>query len=256
MMLYEFYTSEESTMKRIIHRSRYSQEEIFGSYNWWEQSCLLFQITQERCDYIESCVNRVFGREALQQQEVLEVGCGGGLICEELVRRGATAVGIDPSRKALETARTHVKQSGLGALVAFEQGYAEKLPFGSGSFSVIVCLDVLEHVSDLAQTISEMSRVLAPGGVLVFDTINRTFLARLVLIWIGERFFQKYGLMPGLHDYQKFIAPDELKTLVSAQRLQVEEILGFRPHLKNGRLTLGPGWFKGVSYVGYATKGR
>ena len=61
-----------------------SQEEIFQHYNWWDKSCLLFQITKERCDYIESRVSRVFGKNALRQQEVLEVGCGGGLISHEL----------------------------------------------------------------------------------------------------------------------------------------------------------------------------
>src|SRR5215475_7849504 len=80
-----------------------SQEEIFASYNWWDKSCLLFQITEERSDYITACIERVSGRESLQQSEVLEVGCGGGLICGNLLLRGAASVvGIDPSAKALE----------------------------------------------------------------------------------------------------------------------------------------------------------
>jgi 2-polyprenyl-6-hydroxyphenyl methylase/3-demethylubiquinone-9 3-methyltransferase len=201
-------------------------------------------------------VDRVFGREALQQQDVLEVGSGGGLICEELARRGAQVVGLEPSESAVQTARKHLLQSGLGQHSYFVQGYAEYLPFATGSFSVIVCLDVLEHVRDLNATLDEFNRVLAPGGILIFDTINQTFLARLVLIWIGERFFQKQGLVPGLHDYQRFIAPAKLQTLVSARGLQVHEIVGFTPHLYKGRLTLRPGWFKSVSYIGYATKGR
>ena len=243
-------------MKQRTHTAQSSQEEIFNTYPWWDQSCLLFHITQERCDYIERCVERVFGREALRQQDILEVGCGGGLICEELVKRGATALGIDPSEGALQAAREHLQQSELGTFATFEQGYAEALPFANGSFSVIVCLDVLEHVKDLRKTLSEMERVLAPGGVLVFDTINRTFLAKLALIWLGERFFANHGLVPGLHHYQDFIRPKELRTLIAAQGLQVEEIVGFNPHVKRGRLTLSPGWFQGVSYVGYATKGR
>jgi len=201
-------------------------------------------------------VDRVFGREALRQQSLLEVGSGGGLICEELGHRGAMALGIDPSEGAIQTARIHARQSGLGQNVTFEQGYAEALPFANGSFSTIVCLDVLEHVEDLAATLDEISRVLAPGGVFIFDTINRTWLSRLVLIWIGERFFQKYGLVPGLHEHQRFITPGELRALVSARGLQVQELVGFTPHIVKGRLTLGPGWFKSISYIGYATKGR
>jgi 2-polyprenyl-6-hydroxyphenyl methylase / 3-demethylubiquinone-9 3-methyltransferase len=241
-------------MIHLWRAPKQSQEEIFAHYTWWEQSCVLRHITAERCDYIESCVNRVFGQKALQQHEVLEVGSGGGLICEELARRGAVAVGLDPSLEALETAQSHVQQSGLGHNVAFVQGYAESLPFANGSFSVIVCLDVLEHVKDLDATLNEINRVLAPGGIFIFDTINRTWLARLILIWIGERFFQKYGLVPGLHDYHQFITPKELKALVSARDLQVQELVGFTPRFKQGRLTLGPGRLTSVSYIGYATK--
>ncbi|HTK06771.1 MAG TPA: bifunctional 2-polyprenyl-6-hydroxyphenol methylase/3-demethylubiquinol 3-O-methyltransferase UbiG [Ktedonobacteraceae bacterium] len=243
-------------MVPIRQTHKRSQEEIFTNYTWWERSCLLLHITKERCDYIESCVDRIFGRGALQQQEVLEVGSGGGLICEELTRRGAVAIGLDPSQGAIQTARSHARQSGLAHHVSFEQGYAEALPFATGSFSVIVCLDVLEHVNDLSATLNEISRVLAPGGLFIFDTINRTWLARLILIWIGERFFQKYGLVPGLHDYHHFITPHELQALVSARGLQVQELVGFTPRVKKGRLTLGPGRFTSVSYIGYATKGR
>jgi len=144
----------------------------------------------------------------------------------------------------------------LGHNVSFEQGYAETLPYADGSFSVIVCLDVLEHVSDLQKTLSEVARVLAPGGIFIFDTINRTLMARLALIWIGERFFHKQGLVPGLHAYNAFIKPGELRSFLQARHLLVQEMTGFMPKMVEGRLTLAPGWFKGVSYIGYATKDR
>jgi 2-polyprenyl-6-hydroxyphenyl methylase/3-demethylubiquinone-9 3-methyltransferase len=243
-------------MLKLMRSRKFSQEEIFASYTWWDKSCLLLHITKERCDYIEDCANKVFGRGAFCQQEVLEVGCGGGLISEELAQRGAIVVGIDPSPGALETARNHTRQSGLGQNTYFEQGYAEALPYADGSFSVIVCLDVLEHVSNLNATIREIARVLAPGGVFIFDTINRTLLARLALIWIGERFFRKSGLLPGLHNYHKFIKPKELKAILIENNLQVRELTGFMPTIVHGRLALKPGWFMGVSYVGYATKDR
>lgn len=240
----------------LQRRGKHSQEEIFTSYTWWDKSCVLNRITAERCDYIVSCINRVFGQEALTQQEILEVGCGGGLICVELARRGAMVVGIDPAQGALEAARKQTQQSKLGHIAYYEQGYAESLPYADGSFSVIVCLDVLEHVRDVQTTIKEITRVLAPGGIFIFDTINRTLLARIVLIWFGERFFHHQGLVPGLHDYHAFIKPHELQTVLTTHDLQVRELTGFMPRLVKGRLTLGPGWFKGVSYVGYATKGR
>ena len=163
-----------------------TQEEIFGSFGWWDKGCYLRQMTDDRGDYIESCVTRVYGKGALAQQEILEIGSGGGLICEDLARRQVVMTGIDPSAGALQTARLHARQYRLGQNIHYLQGVGEHLPFADGSFSVIVCLDVLEHVSDLKQTIEEIARVLAPGGIFVFDTITRTLLARAVLIWYGE----------------------------------------------------------------------
>ena len=165
-------------------------------------------------------------------------------------------MGLDPSAEALEAARTHAQQGTPGAQLYFMQGYAEHLPFADSSFSVIVCLDVLEHVRNLHTTVQEIARVLAPGGVFIFDTINRTLLSRIALLWIGERFFAHRGLVPGLHSYQAFIKPAELTAVLSVCALQVGEMVGFMPRLSSGRLKLGPGWFKGVSYAGYAIKGR
>jgi len=231
-----------------------SQPEIFASFNWWDKGCFLGQMTTDRCDYIVSCLTRALGEDALTRQPILEVGCGGGLICEEMARRGATMVGIDPSSGALTTARAHAQETSLAQQITYQQGYAEALPFADDSFSAIVCLDVLEHVRDLPATIKEIARVLAPGGVFVFDTINRTLLARIVLIWYGER-FPSGGLTPGIHDYQGFIKPVELRGLLALNGLTVQELTGFMPRgFTHGRFKMGPGWFKGIAYVGYSTK--
>ncbi len=233
---------------------KHSQEEIFSAFDWWNKSCFLGQMTGDRCDYIQSRVERALGDGALQGQRVLEVGCGGGLICEDLARRGAAMVGVDPSEGALRNAREHAEQSGLSERVTYDQGYAEALPYAPGSFQVVVCLDVLEHVKDLKLTIQEIARVLAPGGVFVFDTVNRTFLSRALLIWYGEH-FPSGGLVPGIHNYASFIKPSELHYLLEATAFQVQEITGFMPRgLAHGHFKMGPGWFKGVAYVGYALK--
>lgn len=232
------------------------QAEIFNSFDWWNKGCFLLQMTGDRCDYIESCITCVFGEGAIEQQQILEVGCGGGLICEDLARRKAMMVGIDPAEGALEAAREHIRQSGFGQNVYYQQAYAESMPFADGSFSVIVCLDVLEHVGNLQATIREIARVLAPGGVFVFDTINRTWMSKVALIWYGEH-FPSGGLKPGIHNYDDFIKPIELQAVLTISGLQVHELTGFMPRgVENGHLKMGPGWFRGVSYVGYATKGR
>src|SRR5215470_10980456 len=129
------------------------QEEIFASFDWWDKGCFLNQMTGDRCDYIESCIKKALGSTSLAQQKILEVGCGGGLICEQLALRGAEMVGIDPSQGALDTATAHAQERGLEQHIHYQQGYAESLPFEDGSFSAIICFDVLEHVRDLKATI-------------------------------------------------------------------------------------------------------
>lgn len=239
-----------------MFKPKRTQEAIFASFGWWDKDCLLCQITGDRCNYIEACVNRVFGAGALQQRQILEVGCGGGLICEQLALHKAIMVGIDPSEAALATAHVHAQQSGLGDTIRYEQGFAESLPYADDSFSVIVCLDVLEHVGNLKATIAEIARVLAPGGVFIFDTINRTLIARAFLIWYGEG-LATAGFMRGLHNYHDFIKPAELQALLTANDLQIHELTGFMPRgFVEGHLKMGPGWFMGVSYIGYATKAR
>jgi 2-polyprenyl-6-hydroxyphenyl methylase / 3-demethylubiquinone-9 3-methyltransferase len=239
-----------------VFKRKRSQREIFASFDWWNEGCFLGQMTGDRCDYVESCITRVYGEGALQQQEILEIGCGGGLICEQLAKRKATMVGIDLSEGALAAARAHARQSGLGHIIHYEQASAEALPYADGSFSVIICLDVLEHVRDLKTTIAEVARVLAPGGIFVFDTINRTLIARAVLIWYGEH-FPSGGLIRGIHNYHDFIKPAELRALLEASELRVQELTGFMPRgFVDGHFKMGPGWFIGISYVGYATKLR
>jgi 2-polyprenyl-6-hydroxyphenyl methylase / 3-demethylubiquinone-9 3-methyltransferase len=239
-----------------VFKRKRSQREIFASFDWWNEGCFLGQMTGDRCDYIESCITRAYGKGALQQQEILEIGSGGGLICEQLARRKTTMVGIDPSEGALEEARRHARQSGLGNIIHYEQASAETLPYADGSFSVIICLDVLEHVRDLKATIAEIARVLAPGGIFIFDTINRTLIAKAVLIWYGEH-FPSGGLVRGIHNYHDFIKPAELRAILAANGLRVQELTGFMPRgYVDGHFKMGPGWFIGISYVGYSTKLR
>jgi 2-polyprenyl-6-hydroxyphenyl methylase/3-demethylubiquinone-9 3-methyltransferase len=237
-----------------MFRRKQPQEKIFASYNWWDKGCLLNLITTDRTDYIESRIDRVFGKQALAEQEILEVGCGGGLLCQELAKRKVIVFGIDPSQAALAVARKQIEEANLGQNVYYQQGYAEKLPYADGSFSAIICLDVLEHVDDLPRTIAEIARVLAPGGIFIFDTINRTWIARAVLIWLGEN-IPGTSLEPGIHSYKKFIKPPELRAILTQNGLHVREMTGFMPAgFSHGRLNMRPGWFMGVSYIGYAIK--
>lgn len=155
--------------------------------------------------------------------KVLDVGCGGGFSCEFMAARGAKVFGIDQSQSCIAIAKAHAAASGFE--IDYQHGFAESLLYPDNYFDVVLCVDVLEHVADLKQTISEIYRVLKPGGLFYFDTINRTFKSRLVMIWILENIIQQIPC--GIHDWRKFIKPRELISLMQLNGFANIEIKGF-----------------------------
>ena len=110
-------------------------------------------------------------------RDVLDIGCAGGFMAEALARRDARVTGIDPAGEAIGAARRHAAAEGLQ--IRYDTGVGEDLPYPDKSFDIVVTVDVLEHVQDLGKVLSETFRVLRPGGRFLFDTINRTTVARL-----------------------------------------------------------------------------
>jgi len=198
---------------------------------WWQPDAALH--------LIQSSVNpaRVgYSRKKLfdelkvnpQGKAALEVGCGGGILCEEIARMGFDVTGIDPSEHALEVATRHAEASGLR--IKYEKGTGEALPYRDNPFNVVFCCDVLEHVRDLPKVISEISRVLRPGGVFCYDTINRTFVSKLLAINIAQVWKRWAFLPPKLHVWEMFIKPNELKALLGQNNLEWKEHRGMEPN--------------------------
>jgi 2-polyprenyl-6-hydroxyphenyl methylase / 3-demethylubiquinone-9 3-methyltransferase len=204
---------------------------------------------------------------------LLDVGCGGGFLTEEFARLSFRVTGVDPSEASLEAARRHATREGLD--IAYRKAVGESLPFPDRSFDVVSCCDVLEHVDDLGAVIGEIARVLVPGGVFLFDTINRTAASRLVIIKLMQEWEWSRFVPPNLHDWDRFIRPDELVGALSAVGIERCEIVGLKPAVspwsmiralrnrKRGRITyaqLGSAMRvredddTSVSYMGYGVR--
>jgi 2-polyprenyl-6-hydroxyphenyl methylase / 3-demethylubiquinone-9 3-methyltransferase len=184
--------------------------------------------------------------------EVLDLGCAGGFMAEALAARGAKVTGIDPASEAIEAARAHARVE--GPQIAYDVGVGEALPYGAASFDAIVCVDVLEHVSDLTQVLAEVARVLRPGGLFLFDTINRNPLARLATITVAEDILR---LLPrGTHDPALFITPRELRVGLINAGLVPGPFTGLGPRGINrrGDLTFGRLPLTAILYMGTARK--
>ena len=155
--------------------------------------------------------------------KVLDVGCGGGYTSEFLAKRGAIVSGIDLSKKSIEAARKHAAQTDLK--IDYQHGSAEALPYGDNSFDAVICVDVLEHINDLNQVVSEIHRVLKQNCMFFFDTINRTFKSKIAVIWLMEVIFK--NIPRGAHDWRKFIKPEELRNIMISVGLVNIEMKGF-----------------------------
>ncbi|MEO1677763.1 MAG: bifunctional 2-polyprenyl-6-hydroxyphenol methylase/3-demethylubiquinol 3-O-methyltransferase UbiG [Pseudomonadota bacterium] len=182
--------------------------------------------------------------------DVLDLGCAGGFMAEAISDLGARVEGIDPAADAIAAARTHADETGRH--IGYQVGVGESLPYSNGAFDAVVCVDVLEHVADLDRVLAEVARVLRPGGWFLFDTINRTALARLAVVTMGENVFR---LLPkGTHDPALFIRPADLRARLSDAGFNVERFAGLGPIgiNKRGDPVFGRLPFTGVIYMGAA----
>jgi len=185
-----------------------------------------------------------------QGKAVLDLGCAGGFMAEALAQRGARVSGLDPAAEAIGAARAHATEGGLR--IDYRVGVGEEMPYESQSFDAVVCVDVLEHVRDLDQVLEEVARVLRPGGLFLFDTINRNPIARLATITLAEDLLR---LLPkGTHDPALFIKPDELRAALHRAGLTPGRFTGLGPRFidRRGDLIFGTLPLTTIIYMGTA----
>ena len=202
------------------------------AHRWWDPESEfkpLHRINPLRLDWIDR-IAKLSGKSAL------DIGCGGGILAEAMARRGARVKGIDLSEKALKVAQLHLHESKLA--VDYEAISAEDLAARSpGSYDVVTCMELLEHVPDPASTVRACAQLARTGGQVFFSTINRN-LKSYVLAVIGAEYVLK--LLPkGTHDYAKFIKPSELARHCRDAGLSVREIIGMSYHPLTRTYALG-----------------
>ncbi len=184
--------------------------------------------------------------------QVLDLGCAGGFMAEALTEKGAEVTGLDPAPKAIEAARRRAQS--IGQSIRYDVGVGEDLPYDDASFDTVVCVDVLEHVSDLTMVLSEIARVLRPGGIFLFDTINRNPVSQFATITMAENALR---LLPkGTHDPKLFIKPGELRGALEKAGMSVGPMTGLGPTGINrrGDFCFGPVPLQTVIYMGVARK--
>lgn len=199
---------------------------------WWDPHSEfkpLHEINPLRLNYIDR-------RASLAGKQVVDIGCGGGILSEAMAQRGATVVGIDMGEAPLAVARLHRHESGVN--VDYRHMTAEQLAIEQpATFDVVTCMEMLEHVPEPASVIAACAALVKPGGHVFFSTINRNPRAFLFAI-IGAEYI--LNMLPkGTHEYNKFIKPSELDTWSRAAKLHTRELTGMTYNPLTRRYSLG-----------------
>jgi 2-polyprenyl-6-hydroxyphenyl methylase/3-demethylubiquinone-9 3-methyltransferase len=220
----------ETVSQEVFNRINNDVYKLQGD-TWWKPDHFLYLLKTSINPWRVGYAHKVLKKLNIDPKgkAALEVGSGGGILTEEICKMGFATTGIDPAKESLETARGHAKESGLN--IKYDKGTGEQLPYPDQSFDCVVCCDVLEHVRDLPKVISEISRVLKPNGVFIYDTINRTFISKLVAIKIWQEWKHWAFMPPNTHVWKMFIKPVEIKELLNARGLEWKEHVGSKPNV-------------------------
>lgn len=203
--------------------------------DWWDphgSSAMLHRLNPVRLAYIRDQIDahwHVDARErfALAGRSAIDVGCGAGLLAEPLARLGAEVTGVDAAPENIAAAKAHAEGQGLA--ITYHAGELAALP--PATFDLVTSMEVVEHVTDPAAFIGELAARLAPGGLMILSTPNRTMLSKLLLVEAAER----VGAVPrGTHDWDQFLKPEELTKLLEGARLEVVDRTGLAPSAAKG----------------------
>jgi 2-polyprenyl-6-hydroxyphenyl methylase/3-demethylubiquinone-9 3-methyltransferase len=194
---------------------------------WWDPKgpfAPLHRFNPTRLGFIRDCAAERFGRDpragaAFAGLTLLDIGCGGGLLSEPMTRLGFKVVGVDASVKNIGTASTHAREQGLE--IDYRAATAEALlAEGAGPFDVVLNMEVIEHVADPGAYLRACAELIAPGGLMIVATLNRTAKA-LLLAKIGAEYV--LGWLPrGTHDWRKFLKPDEIRGFLEGSPVVVQ----------------------------------
>jgi 2-polyprenyl-6-hydroxyphenyl methylase/3-demethylubiquinone-9 3-methyltransferase len=249
--------------------------------SWWDEESLLNvlhgSVTPGRLAYFRDVLARRAGTgvagTGVAGLRALDIGCGGGFLAEEFAALGCQVTGVDPSPVSIGVARAHAARRGLR--IDYRVGAGEDLPVPGGAFGLAYCCDVLEHVSDLDRVIAGTARALRPGGLFLFDTINRTRVSKLIMVKAAQQWPLTRLTDVAFHDWDMFITPAELAGVLERHGLVPGEMTGLGPRAsprtvlrglisaRRGRITygelsrrldVGQVTSTAISYMGFATK--
>ncbi len=213
-------TVDEAEIERF---SRIAEE-------WWDPNgkfAPLHRLNPLRLGYIRDRAAGHWRRDPLsgsplQDLSLLDIGCGGGLLCEPMTRLGATVTGIDAAERNIATARRHAEGQGLA--IGYRETTAEALAAEGRQFDIVLALEIIEHVADIDLFLKSCGQLTKPGGLVFLSTLNRTAKAWALAI-AGAEYLLRW-LPRGTHDWKKFLKPSEVVRGLRSSGVEAQEIVG------------------------------
>jgi 2-polyprenyl-6-hydroxyphenyl methylase/3-demethylubiquinone-9 3-methyltransferase len=223
---------------------------------WWDAKgsmAPLHRINPVRLGFIRERLIAHFecdanARKPFTGLTVLDIGCGGGLLCEPMARLGARVTGIDAAERNIAVAKLHAAQSGLE--IDYRCQLPEDLAAEGARFEAILNMEVIEHVADIGAFAEACAALVKPGGAMVVATLNRT-LKSLAFAKVGAEYVLRW-LPAGTHDWRKFVKPSELARRLRANGMTVAQLAGMSYHPLDDRWSLGDD--SSVNYLMFAVK--
>lgn len=221
----------------IEHFSRMAGE-------WWDPAGKfrpLHEINPVRLAFIRDHIAARFARDTKQSEpfkalSMVDIGCGGGLICEPLSRLGGNVTGIDAASRNIEIATLHAQQMELS--IDYRAITAEALGASGQQYDVVLALEIVEHVAHVPAFLKAVSALVKPGGLLFMSTLNRTFKAHALAI-VGAEYILRW-LPRGTHTWKKFLKPSELVIPLEREGIATQELMGLVFDLPNRSWKLSP----------------
>jgi 2-polyprenyl-6-hydroxyphenyl methylase/3-demethylubiquinone-9 3-methyltransferase len=240
--------------KSMTSRTTLSPEEIerFDDLSdfWWDEKgphAILHAMNICRLAYIKEQIIRHFSKDQnlFDSLSLLDVGCGGGIVCEPLTRLGASVTGIDASPKAIAVATKHAKSMNLS--IDYRCTSIENMPFET--YDVVLALEIIEHVENQKIFIHHCKRLLKPGGLLIVSTLNKTWKSYIGAI-VGAEYVLR--MVPvHTHDWNKFLTPSQISSYLETEKMHFVDLKGMTYSLLNKTWQLSTDL--SINYIGCAT---
>lgn len=211
---------------------------------WWDERgkfAPLHKLNPVRITYLRDQIIRHFARDGtsatpFKNLSLVDIGCGGGLIAEPIARLGANVTGVDASQTNIRVASLHAQHTGVP--VSYRATTAEQLALEGAQFDIVLALEIIEHVADVALFYDSLAHLVKPGGLLILSTLNRTAKSYALGIVAAENILR--WLPRGTHSWSKFIKPSEMARALRSRGLEVLDTTGLTFSPMNWSFSLNP----------------